>query len=133
MNKVFKDLKEGLTEWMFSVTLISFVLFTIIGEVFVDIFVANQTLGYRLSFRDGTFHMEIISILIFLVGYLILNLAKFKTNLFISTIHIVLISLSSFLYSFWELDLRILLSLYGVSIVVFGWNVYNALSNRKSA
>ena len=130
MNKAIQYLKEGLAEWMFSMVLLDHIIFSFIGEVIVDIFVANQVFGYRLSFRDGAYYMEII-ILVFLVGYLFLNLAKIKTNLLISVIHLILICLSSLLYSFWELDLRILLSLYGVSIVVFGWNVYDALSNRK--
>ena len=115
------------------VTLVSLIGFNKAGSLIINLFDLNKILRYRyypLSHMISDIDATAFSV--FFIGYLILNFARIRTNLYISGIHFLLMSLSSFLYNFWELDLRILLSLYAVSAIVFGANVYTALSNRKS-
>ncbi|MBR9844709.1 MAG: hypothetical protein GYB35_00710 [Algicola sp.] len=132
MTKVLEQLKEPLTKRMPILTLLAFFGFQTIGKIIVDVFDVNKTMGWKWSvLHTWIDNIPVLSTLIFFGIYLLLNFLNIKTNLILSAIHFLLIALSSLLYNFWELDLRITLSIICFSYIVFGLNLYYAFSNKK--
>jgi len=118
---------------MSMLTLVAYFGFTIIGKIVVNTFDVNETMGWKISvIRTWIDNIPGVFILIFFGIYFIINRMKIKTDLTLSAIHISLIALSTFLYNFWELDLRIILSFIVVSFVVFGMNIYQSVMHRKN-
>ena len=133
MIKLLEKYKDPLTRGMSLLTFIAFFGFNLIGKVIVETFDINETMGWKISvLRTWIDNIPLFSASIFFGVYLILNVSKIKTNLTLSTIHFSLIGISSFLYNFWELDLRITLFLIGFSFIIFGTNLYQSLIIQKA-
>lgn len=124
--------REPLTKGMSVLTLITFLGFYVLGRVFVDVFNINNTIGWKFSIINTWIdNIPIISFLVFFIIYLLLICFRVKTKLALSAIHLILIGVSSFLFNFLELDLRIYLFLIGCSFIFFGMNLYESLNNKK--
>ena len=133
MIKLLEKYKEPLTRGMSILTVIAFFGFNLIGKVIVEIFNINQTMGWKISvLRTWIDDIPLFSALLFFGIYLILNVSKIKTNLILSAIHFSFIGISAFLFNFWELDIRITLFLIGLSIMIFGTNLYQSLMSHKA-
>lgn len=132
MTSLLEKIKKPITNGMSILTLIAFFGFNLIGKVLVDVFDINQTMGWKFSILYSWIdYIPIFSILIFFGVYLILNLLKVKTNLILSTLHLLLIALSAFLYNFWEMDIRIILFIICFSIITFAINIFKTISNKN--
>ncbi len=124
--------REPLTKGMSILTLLTFFGFNLIGKIFTGIFDVNETMGWKLGvLRTWIDDIPSVSIIIFFGVYLLLHFLKIKTDLVISVIHLFLIASSTFLYSFWELDLRITLLLISFSFVALGANCYKSLIVKR--
>jgi len=133
MSRLLVKYKKPLTEEMSMLTLAAYFGFRIIGKIVVSTFDVNETMGWKISvIHTWMDNIPGVFILIFFGIYFITNTMKIKTDLTLSAIHIALIALSTFLYNFWELDLRIILSFIVVSFVVFGMNIYQSVMHRKN-
>jgi len=132
MTNLLEKFKDPLTKGMSILTLIAFFVFQLIGKIIVDIFQINETMGWKWGvLHTWIDNIPIFSVLIFFGIYLILSFIRIKTNLILSAIHFLLIALSSFLYNFWELDLRITLFFICFSTIIFGINIYNSLLKKN--
>lgn len=132
MTSLLEKIKKPITNGMSILTLIAFLGFNLIGKVLVDVFDINQTMGWKFSILYSWIdYIPIFSILIFFGVYLILNLLKVKTDLILSTLHLLLIALSAFLDNFWEMDIRIILFIICFSIIIFGINIFKTISNKN--
>jgi hypothetical protein len=133
MIKLLEKYQEPLTRGMSLLTVIAFFGFNLIGKIIVETFDINEIMGRKISvLLTWIDNIPLFSVSIFFGIYLILNLSKIKTNLTLSAIHFSLIGISSFLYNFWELDLRITLFLIGLSFIIFGTNLYQSLIIQKA-
>ena len=131
MTTFIEKFKEPLIKGMSLLTLIAFFGFDVIGNIIVETFKINETMGWKLSVLNTWIdNIPLFSALIFFSIYLILNISKIKTNMILSAIHLFLIALSSFLYNFWELDLRITLFVISFSFIIFGVNLYQSLLKK---
>jgi len=133
MTTLLEKYNEPLTRGMSLLTFIVFFGFQLIGKIVVAVFNINETMGWKWSvIHTWIDTIPIYSLFIFFGVYLIFNLLKIKTNPKLSAIHLSMIGLSSFLYSFWELDLRITLFLICFSFIIFGMNLYKALFHKEN-
>lgn len=131
MIKLLKKFEYLLTELMSILILIAFNISIMAGKIITDLLDINKTMGWKISvLRTWIDSIPYTSFLLFFVVYLILNILKIKTNLILSAIHFGLITLGSFIYNFWELDMRIILSFFICSFVIFGMNLYNTLTRK---
>ena len=131
MIKLLKKFEYLLTELMSILILIAFNISIMAGKIITDLLDINKTMGWKISvLRTWIDSIPYTSFLLFFVVYLILNILKIKTNLILSAIHFGLITLGSFIYNFWELDMRIILSFFICSFVIFGMNLYNTLKRK---
>ena len=116
MIKLLKKFEYLLTELMSILILIAFNISIMAGKIITDLLDINKTMGWKISvLRTWIDSIPYTSFLLFFVVYLILNILKIKTNLILSAIHFGLMTLGSFIYNFWELDMRIILSFFRVT------------------
>lgn len=105
--------------WVISIFTISLIL----GEIFVDIFNINQTIGWAFDLIGNqswiTYLFYYPSCAYTVLYLLIFTLNKKETNVFISKAHILVTAICGLLVSFVELDLRILLFFIALSLVMF--------------
>ncbi|WP_157663355.1 hypothetical protein [Polaribacter sp. SA4-12] len=131
MISFIEKYREPLTKGMAILVLIASFVFDLIGKIFVNFFNINETMGWKLSIMNTWVdNIPLFSLLIFSGLYLFFLFFKIKTNLILSVFHLFLISLSSFLFNFWELDLRFILSVICLSVLIFGANLFKSFVNK---
>ncbi|WP_340201739.1 hypothetical protein [Ascidiimonas sp. W6] len=134
MLKFLEKYEVALTEGTSLLTCIAFFGSEIMGRIFVEIFNLNKTIGWKWSILNTWIdYTPIFSFLIFVGIYAVINTIKKRTDLILSALHILFITLSTFLFNFWEIDLRVCLFLFCVSHIVFAINVYTVLIHNSNS
>ena len=115
---------------MFISTLITYFAFSLIGKKSAKLINLNDASGWEMQIRnsgiDGIFE---ISLIIFLIAYLILDLNKIYRNNLISKLHLISISLCAVIDSFGNIDINIYLSIVVCTIILFLINMYSTIKN----
>ena len=125
-----KKLNQTIQWSMFVSTLITYFVFRLFGRIFADIINLNDISGWQMQIRnsgiDGIFE---ISMIIFLIVYLILDIKnQYRSNL-ISKLHLVSISMCAIIDSFGNIDINIYLSFVMCTIFLFLINIYLTIKN----
>jgi hypothetical protein len=125
-----KKLNQTIQWSMFVSTLITYFVFRLFGRIFADIINLNDISGWQMQIRnsgiDGIFE---ISLIIFLIVYLILDIKnQYRSNL-ISKLHLVSISMCAIIDSFGNIDINIYLSFVVCTIFLFLINIYLTIKN----
>jgi hypothetical protein len=108
----------------------TYLVFILAGRILADIMNLNDISGWQMQIRnsgiDGIFE---ISLIIFLITYLILDIKKQYRNILISKLHLVSISICAIINSFGNIDIKIYLSFVVCAIFLFLINVYLTVKN----
>ncbi|MGK0386591.1 MAG: hypothetical protein ACI849_001209 [Patiriisocius sp.] len=117
----------------FLLILFSLPLSDRIGNMVSDLFGKNETIGWKFDILNTPIDL-ITGFLPFLyvTCYLIMSLLKISTDLLFSKIHLIAVIISSILFSFTDINFKIVFLAAGVSLILFIVNVYVSLRNRKS-
>jgi hypothetical protein len=125
-----KKLNQIIELSMFALTLITYMIFRLIGRISADIINLNDVSGWQMQIRnsgiDGIFE---ISLIIFLIVYLILDIMKKNRSKLISKLHLVSISICAIIDSFGNIDINIYLSFVISAIFLFLINIYLTTKN----
>jgi len=125
-----KKLNQTIQWSMFATTLMTYIVFRLIGRIFADIINLNDISGWQMQIRnsgiDGIFE---ISLIIFQIVYLILDIKNQYRNNLISKLHLVSISICAIIDSFGNIDINIYLSFVLCTIFLFLINIYLTLKN----
>ena len=115
---------------MFVSTIIAYQAFGLIGRISADIVNLNDVSGWKMQIRnsgiDGIFE---ISLIIFLIVYLIFDINKKYRNNLISKLHLISISICAIIGSFGNIDIKIYLSVVVCAIILFLINIYLTIKN----
>ena len=132
MKKIILKYYKELSELMFILVPLIFYSFKTFGKILVEIFKINSSTGWWLS--DETNIIQTIpyfSFLGFTIVYLLLKIFKKKTQPFLSFLHLITIGISSFLFNFWLIDLKIILFIFMLSLFIFFLNVYYSIKLKQ--
>ena len=125
-------LNDFFKEKMFLLIIFAIPIFGNLGDIIADIFNLNNTIGWKLNIMntpiDWIYGLIPLS---FLICYGIMNLLKINTNLFFSKLHLILISLSSILFSFTDIDFTIIYLTLGISVLIFLTNIFISFTTHK--
>lgn len=125
-----KKLNQTIQWSMSFTTFMTYLIFRLVGRVFADIINLNDISGWQMQIRnsgiDGIFE---ISLIIFLLTYFILDIKKQYSNILISKLHLVSISICAIIDSFGNIDIGIYLSFVVCSILLFLINIYLTVKN----
>ncbi|MBU2929755.1 hypothetical protein [Winogradskyella psychrotolerans] len=125
-----KKLNQTIQWSMSFTTLMTYLVFILAGRILADIMNLNDISGWQMQIRnsgiDGIFE---ISLIIFLITYLILDIKKQYRNILISKFHLVSISICAIINSFGNIDIKIYLSFVVYAIFLFLINVYLTVKN----
>jgi len=125
-----KKLNQTIQWSMSFTTLMTYLVFRLVGRIFADIMNLNDISGWQMQIRnsgiDGIFE---ISMIIFLIAYLILDIKKQYRNVLISKLHLFSISICAIIDSFGNIDIKIYLSFAICAIFLFLINVYLTVKN----
>ena len=118
---------------LFLVFLVSFWLSFILGDILSLILKLNETIGWKLEIINTPieFITGYLPVLYFIV-YLILSLLKIKTDLFWSKIHLISFVISITIFSFTDIDFKIIYIASGISFIMFITNAVVSLKNKNS-
>ena len=118
---------------LFLVFLVSFWLSFILGDILSSILKLNETIGWKLEIINTPieFITGYLPVLYFIV-YLILSLLKIKTDLFWSKIHLISFVISITIFSFTDIDFKIIYIASGISFIMFITNAVVSLKNKNS-
>jgi hypothetical protein len=119
-------------ERMFLLIIFAIPVFGELGDIIADIFNLNNTMGWKLAIMNTPIDwISGLIPLLFLICYGIMNLLKINTNLFFSKLHLILIALSSILFSFTDIDFTIIYLSLGISVLIFLTNIFISFTTHK--
>jgi len=125
LNKLFK-------EKMFFLVLFTLPVSGFVGNVIANIFNVNDTMGWEFDILNSPIDwISGVIPLLFLICYGIMCFLKKKTHLFFSKIHLIVISINTMLFSFTDIDYKIIYLTSGISLIIFLINLFSSFMNRK--
>ncbi len=111
-------------------TLMVYVIFRLIGWVAADSINLNDISGWKMQIQNsGIIGIFQISLIVFLITYLILDIKRLYRNNLISKLHLISISICAIIDSFGNIDISIYLSFVVVAIFLFLINIYLTIKN----
>tara|TARA_R110002051_G_scaffold53405_1_gene100739 strand:+ start:579 stop:974 length:396 start_codon:yes stop_codon:yes gene_type:complete len=118
---------------LFLVFLVSFWLSFILGDILSSILKLNETIGWKLEIINTPieFITGYLPVLYFII-YFILSLLKIKTDLFWSKTHLISFVISITIFSFTDIDFKIIYIASGISFIMFITNAFVSLKNKNS-
>lgn len=127
------DFDKLLKTRLFLLVIFILPLSGVLGGLVSRLFKLNKTLGWRFDIMNSpidyiTGYLPILYIIV----YLIMSILKIHTDLFFSKIHLLAICISSALFSFTDINFKIILIAVGTSFVMFIANTFASLKNRNS-
>ena len=106
-------------------TLITYSSFNLLGSILVNLINLNDASGWQMQIRNSGINGILeISLILFFLTYLAIDIKKKYRNILISKLHLISISICAIINNFGNIDISIYLSVIIGSIVLFLINLY---------
>jgi len=118
---------------LFLVFLVSLWLSYFLGDILASLLNLNETIGWKLEIINTPidFITGYLPVLYF-IFYLILSVLKISTDLFWSKIHLISFIICTVLFSFTDIDFKIIYLASGICFIMFIINAVVSLKNKNS-
>jgi hypothetical protein len=118
---------------LFLIFLVSLWLSMFLGDILASLLNLNETIGWKLEIINTPidFITGYLPVLYF-IFYVILSVLKIRTDLFWSKIHLISFIICTVLFSFTDIDFKIIYLASGICFIMFITNAVVSLKNKNS-